>query len=227
MNNYLHFLTNKVEQLIFYLKYPSLYKYFLSFFRMRFITNDVPVLLFKEPYLPWYTYDAILWVKKYIKTHKKVFEYGSGNSTLFYVYNKVNIYAVEHNKEWYKQFKKMVIKNKFNPKVIKNIYLKKPIVNKNKLNINKELDYSSYVSTLNKFPDGYFDLIIIDGRARNDCINLALRKIKKGGYIMFDNSELKQYSYAMIQLSKYKRTDFPGRGPYINTIWQTSIWKIE
>lgn len=235
MKKLLSFIQNKIEQFIFYLTQPKLYKYFASYFRMKFVTNDIPPLLKNEPYLPWYTYNSIIWLKKYLKPKMNVFEFGSGNSTLFYINNFINIYSVEHNPQWYKKIIDTLTREKKFRKHIKNIVLitPKPYTNnihanqQNKIIDNEPLDYSKYSSYINIFPDYYFDLIIIDGRSRNNCVNKAIKKVKKGGYLLFDNSEAHIYSHSIKKLNKYSKIDFIGRGPYINTIWKTSVWKIE
>jgi predicted O-methyltransferase YrrM len=181
--------------------------------------------------MPWFTYKAINWLNKYLNKEMIVFEYGSGGSTL-YLSNKVKeLYSIEHNENWFKQVKRKLGSNRMNN--VK-VYLKKPIYKKSLKDVicksttfNQYLkyDFKEYVEAIDKFPDNYFDLIIIDGRARSSCIKHSVKKVKKNGYLLLDNSERLNYQSAINLLSKFKRTDYFGFGPTLNTFWQTSIWK--
>jgi len=46
---------------------------------------------------------------------------------------------------------------------------------------------------VNTYPDNYFDFIIVDGRARVECSFNAIKKLKRGGLFVLDNSERKRY----------------------------------
>ena len=51
-------------------------------------------------FLPWYNEDLILFLNSHLKPHFNVFEYGGGNSTLYYS-NLVNtVSTIETRKEW-------------------------------------------------------------------------------------------------------------------------------
>lgn len=61
--------------------------------------------------------------------------------------------------------------------------------NPEKIRIHRDYSYNA----LSKFPNEYFDLILIDGNHEafavvEDAVH-ALRKVKKGGWIVFDNVE--------------------------------------
>ena len=68
----------------------------------------------------------------------------------------------------------------------------------------------SYATFIDSFPDHSFDLIVIDGRARAACIQHAIRKVKKGGYLLIDNSE----RYDLSKIKYQSRTDLSGHVPY-------------
>lgn len=61
--------------------------------------------------------------------------------------------------------------------------------NPEKIRIHRDYSYN----VLSKFPNDYFDMILIDGNnatysVLEDAIH-AFRKVKKGGWIIFDNVE--------------------------------------
>lgn len=57
--------------------------------------------------LPWYTYGAIEFLSAIVRPHMKVFEYGSGQSTLWWS-RMASISAVEHDSEWFQQISALV-----------------------------------------------------------------------------------------------------------------------
>jgi len=61
--------------------------------------------------IPWNTYPFLSFIEQRLKPEFDVFEYGSGNSTIWYAQKVNSIIAVEHNKEWYEKVKLMLPKN--------------------------------------------------------------------------------------------------------------------
>jgi predicted O-methyltransferase YrrM len=53
--------------------------------------------------------------------------------------------------------------------------------------------FKAYVKAIDIYPDNYFDLVVIDGRARPSCIKHAVPKIKRGGVLVLDNSDRDYY----------------------------------
>src|SRR5215218_1655637 len=54
-------------------------------------------------YVPWFTYPAIEALKNWDLADKRVFEYGSGYSTLFWASRAKEVVSVEHNRDWYEK----------------------------------------------------------------------------------------------------------------------------
>ena len=50
--------------------------------------------------IPWYTYPAIEYLNSLEFKNRKVFEFGSGNSTLFWLAKNAQVTSVENNKIW-------------------------------------------------------------------------------------------------------------------------------
>ncbi|MCF8319314.1 MAG: FkbM family methyltransferase, partial [Sphingobacteriaceae bacterium] len=104
--------------------------------------------------LPWVTYSYIDFIKNRITTEHQIFEFGSGNSTLFYAERAKHVVSVEHNKEWFEKIKTASPKNSeliFCELVPNGAYSKMPITSQKK-----------------------YDVIIIDGRDRVNCCKQAL-----------------------------------------------------
>ncbi len=61
--------------------------------------------------LPWVTYPFIDFISDRLNRGMKLFEYGSGNSTIFYAERVGSITSVEHDKGWYEHVNKQLPRN--------------------------------------------------------------------------------------------------------------------
>src|SRR5262249_36631229 len=57
---------------------------------------------------PWIVFDAIDFLNIYDLQNKRVFEYGSGGSTLFWLKKGAICVSVEHDRAWYYSVKKFM-----------------------------------------------------------------------------------------------------------------------
>lgn len=184
---------------------------------------------------PWFTFKAIKWLNSYLKPEMKIFEYGSGGSTIFFTKRVKSLVSVEHDENWYRFVSNLLERMQLSnvtyilSKPIKVAKSKKDVANPDDYSSGfKEyhgLDFSGYVKEIDKYLDASFDLIIIDGRARPACIKHAIRKLKHGGVIILDNVDRKRYNLAETQyLSNFKSKHFFGIGPYNTIPWETAIY---
>lgn len=182
--------------------------------------------------VPWINFDLKEWLDKNLNKEMVVFEYGSGGSTLYYSKKVKKVITVEHDQSWYG-----VVKGRLDKKNIMNVDIcccpsEKNINNENDTYLSSDKNYEGqnfkrYVEKIKEYPDNYFDLIIVDGRARNSCMNNVLPKIKDGGYILLDNSEREEYGPAINLLDKFDVMIFFGPGFYCNGPWEARVWKIK
>ena len=97
-------------------KIINLVGFYNIFFRKR-IHHKIKDNFYKDEmneFLPWFTYPCIEFLKTLNIHDKKVLEFGSGSSTLFWSKKCDVIYSVEKNKSWYKKIlKKKTKKYKF------------------------------------------------------------------------------------------------------------------
>jgi len=121
-----------------------------------------------EP-LPWLTYSFIDFIIERLNKEFNVFEFGSGNSTLFFTKRVKQVSSVGHNNVWYNKLKSKIPGNS-------NLILPKP---------DSSGDYIAILKQSNK----KFDLIIIDGIHRNECCYKATNRLTKKGIIILDDSE--------------------------------------
>lgn len=147
--------------------------------------------------IPWMTYSSISFIEPKLKKNMRIFEYGSGNSTLFYA-EKVNyVIGVEHNKEWVEKLRELIPDN---------------------VKIEHEiLEYAgNYCKKANSYVEK-FDIIIIDGRDRVNCILESVHAISERGVIILDDSERIEYQEGKDFLVEkgFKYIEFWGIAPGI------------
>lgn len=123
--------------------------------------------------IPWVTYPFIDFIKDRIKKDHTVFEFGSGNSTLFYAKYADSVVSVEHNKEWYEKISQNRAENS------KMIFC--------------DLVYGGDYCQMPLKLGEKFDVIIIDGRDRVNCCKHAIDALSENGVIVLDNSERESY----------------------------------
>lgn len=160
----------------------------------------------KNP-LPWFTYSSIHFISQKLSLKPmRVFEFGSGNSTLWFSSRVESIVSIENDVDFYS---KML--NKLG--AITNVSYEL-----RKLNDNYSQKILEY--------ENEFDIVVIDGRERLQCAKNCIKALKKDGVIVFDNSDRIQYKEAYDYFTKhqFKKIDFKGIGPIGHTDWQTTVY---
>lgn len=167
----------------------------------RSVVNGVPVAASGEP-LPWFTYPAIEYLKQFDFSDKRVFEYGAGNSSLFWAAHAREVVAVESDPQWFSKISGISPSN---------------------LHLNLHTDKQGYVSCITR-QEGSFDVIVIDGRWRNDCVDTAIDRLGTGGIVIIDNSDRYSRACGLLRDGGYFQMDFNGFGPINGYAWTTSMF---
>ncbi len=159
-----------------------------------------------EP-IPWLTYPALDFLCERVCHSMAVFEYGSGNSTLWWGERVYKLVSCEHDKEWYAEFFPRVPE--------KTTYLLRRYKGGSE-------DYAREITHYRKM----FDILVIDGRERVKCAINGLQSLRDSGVILWDNTDRKEYQegYDYLQASGFRRLDFWGIGPLSTKKWCTSVF---
>lgn len=167
----------------------------------RSIKEERPVNKKGNP-IPWYTYPAIEYLKRLNFSDKIIFEWGSGNSSLFWARRAREVMSIEDNKKWFN----MVNKNKLgNQKIIL---------------IEKKNDYIKTILNQNK----KFDIIVIDGKHRYECSKNAVKCLSEVGLIILDNSDWFPKTAKILREHNLIQVDFSGFGPVNSYTSTTSLF---
>lgn len=89
----------------------------------------------------------------------------------------------------------------------------------------RDLKSKEYVEEITNYTNE-FDIIVLDGRERVQCCLNTLPALKKGGIIIWDNSDRREYEegYRFLEVNNFKRIDFHGMGPINSRAWCTSVF---
>jgi len=163
--------------------------------------------------IPWWPYTAANYLETYLekRPHATVFEWGSGASTRWLASRASRVTSIEHDAEWFQLLQKFRPVNA-NVKLVRPTHSANPRTPSLKKGFSN-MDFDSYVKAINSSLDKY-DLIIIDGRSRMGCMEVALSHLKEGGIIFLDNSKRMRYSNAKKLLGgNLKKIEFSGLTP--------------
>lgn len=122
-------------------------------------------------FFPWYNKPLISFLEDFLHSEMKVFEYGAGNSTLYYSQKIAKVFSIETRKEW----------------------IDFVLTNKTKENIEIKLcnNLEFFSNEIENFSEKKFDVIVVDSRDRAKCLSISTSFLQNNGIIILDNSERK------------------------------------
>lgn len=214
----------------------------IEYFPIWCLTNFYTQIL-NEPHLsvfslPWIEFEVIDLLEKYFtkQINTRVFEYGMGRSTIFFLSRVTELISVEHDENWFRQVNESVHQLNFQNKW--KAFLIRPEPKSPNLTIDpsnpdhygtedahlKNFTFQKYAESIESYPNNYFDIILIDGRARPSCLKHSLNKVKNDGLIILDNTERDYYLRAFSDVkNNFEVIDFYGPNPYNTDFTQTSV----
>lgn len=154
--------------------------------------------------VPWWTFDSSARVDAFLtgRRRARVFEWGSGASTVWLARRAESVVAVEHDPDWARIVKTLVGQNPavelvtMPPTQARGL----PGEARSAKPGHENLDFHDYVNVIEKV-GGEFDVIVIDGRAREVCLQAALPHLVEDGLLVFDNVERRRYRRAIAAMS--------------------------
>ena len=160
--------------------------------------------------IPWYSYPAIEFIEDKLHNTFNVFEYGMGQSSLWFSQRVNHVYSVEHDPIFFDTMKNQLTNN---------------------ITARLAKDEAYYACEILKYSDNFFDIIAIDGVNREQCTRLCYKKIKKDGFIIFDNADRETSDASLLFLASkgFKRIDFFGLAPsltYFYTLYSRNSFML-
>lgn len=136
------------------------------------LTGIVRVLFDKRPPLPWISYDGQAEMARRLGKDKRVLEFGAGMSTAWFAAHAKEVVSIEDHEGWHS-----VVKEKFRSRGIANARIRFAGTK------------SEYLTLTESERANGFDLVLIDGRFRDDCVDVAIANLNSGGAIYLDNAD--------------------------------------
>ena len=153
--------------------------------------------------VPWITYPAFEFLSQFDYSESAVFEFGSGNSTLFWAKRARSVASVETDRDWFNTL----------------MGSKPPNVR-----LSYFADPDRFVGSI--LDAGHsFDIVVIDSashRYRAACN--AIQRVSDGGIIVLDNSDWYPNTCQLLRKSGLPQVDFHGFGPVNGYAWTTSVF---
>ncbi len=185
-------MKNKIEKSIYSLFVSQLYDDVIFKFKRN--------ILKKQMNIPWMRYREIELIKNLILNlkPKATLEWGAGSGTDFftdYISKDSKWISIEHNKEWANSVAERIKKTNVsivfkgpNNEPEPGIYYG---VVDYRVNDGTYEDFKDYL----EYPSSYapFDLILIDGRARTQCLSKSKNLLSKNGIVVLHDANRVQY----------------------------------
>lgn len=132
-----------------------------------FGTGLLRIALGHRPERPWISYDAQAELARFLSPDSRVIEFGSGMSTIWYARRAGSIVSIESDRAWFDT-------------------IGARLGRLGNVDYRFAADRTAYLSAA---PDEAFDLVMIDGGWREDCVDYAIGRLRTGGIIYLDNSD--------------------------------------
>lgn len=158
---------------------------------------DVDAML--ELDTPWWTFRAIDRLDHFLVTERdrtaRVFEFGAGASTPWLARRSAEVHAVEYDAGFAAHIEPVVRDAGATLHVVPGVPSAHPRVPSSKRGHTAE-DFDRYVATIDDV-GGPFDLVVIDGRAREAALARSLPHLARGGMVLVDDAWRARYRSAI------------------------------
>ena len=128
--------------------------------------------------MPFLGTEMIEYLKKKTRQGGRVLEFGCGGSTIWFALRGCEVVSYEHSQLWadrvlelLKEYEDSLV---VGLKVDLRVRPKYPILGMEEL-------------------EGFFDIILVDGRRRSECMEFYHKNVRKGGLLALDNSEVEKW----------------------------------
>ena len=123
---------------------------------------------------PWWVPAATDRLARLLRPDWRVFEWGSGASTLWLAERVAHVVSIEHDPAWNAELR---------PRLPANVTFRFIPSDRGAVN------FGAYVDSILDHQPELFDLVIVDGEMRTPCMWLAFPRVRPGGWLLLDNSE--------------------------------------
>ncbi len=127
--------------------------------------------------VPWLTRQAVEILDSRLKPSDVGLEWGSGRSTVWLAHRVAHLTSIEHNVRWYNRVKKAL-----SDKGADNVELLYAPLEA------EDEGQAEYVRVAAELSKASLDFVLVDGRLRDQCTEVALQLLKPGGMLLIDDA---------------------------------------
>lgn len=173
---------------------------------------------------PWWNRRAVAYLDSQLRPGQRVLEWGSGGSTAWLAARGARVTSVEHDPGWAAQVMARcpgadvrAIPAAAAGTIGEPFHL-------NDLRDPRERFFDDYVAVIGEFPDRSLDIVIVDGMCRAECFRRAAPKVRPGGLLVSDDSDMPPYRRLGDLVPGWEKTAFAGFKPS-KDLRQTSFFR--
>lgn len=167
--------------------------------------------------VPWLVYDAIRELRSLVGPTTKILEIGGGNSTLWFLDRGATVVCVETSEDWARDIEARATQRGTVDRLTLEV-------------LGGELARSFVLDQA----QASFDLLLVDSLAdtrgggcwRPDFVVAGRSKVRRGGYVVLDNSDHPQNWVAAEAMLSCNVKVFTGFTPMGLTVDQTTFWQV-
>jgi hypothetical protein len=155
--------------------------------------------------LPWMNYPVIAFLEERLQKDSSLFEFGSGYSTKFFAQRVKDVTSVEYDIKWFEKLKDNL------PANVKLLFREKDI----------DGNYCRLISEQNR----QYDIVVVDGRDRVNCVKTSLKCLTTRGIVILDDSQREKYKSAFehVAAKGFRVLHWEGIKPTSSRAERTSI----
>ncbi|NND59689.1 MAG: FkbM family methyltransferase [Gammaproteobacteria bacterium] len=144
----------------------------------RSVAEKRPVRVDGSP-IPWMNYNAISFLEERLTPDLTIYEYGSGNSTLFFASRTQSVIAIECDRGWYDYVKDSM------PSNVEIIY--------------RESGDPTYSTAIAEHQQK-FDVVIVDADERIACLHNCIDSLSERGVAILDDAQRDRYQLGCAEM---------------------------
>jgi hypothetical protein len=166
--------------------------------------------------LPWIAWPCIDFLNGYLHPEHRVFEWGGGGSTLFFLKKGCRVTTVESSARWVGHIESEIRKLSEDARDRWDLRFV-PVTG------NSDPAIDEYVGQV--AAGAPWDVVMVDGWSRVDCLRRALPHVKPSGVLVLDNADQKQFENAPQFMDGWERHAFRGLGVARSWVTQTDVYQ--
>jgi predicted O-methyltransferase YrrM len=159
---------------------------------------------------PWLVPSATAELAHLVTSASHILELGSGGSTSWFATRAASVRSFEHDRDWHDR-----VEGELRAQRLRNAQL-------------EVLEPSEFVDAIARLPDESMDIVLVDCAQIADrvaCAAAAARKVRPGGYLVFDDSDRREYQQVDEVLDNWSVKRFCGLKPVPLVATETSIYR--